>query len=152
MALGNRIKELREKNNISQEKMSLDINVSRQTISKWENDTALPDSNNISVLCEYFNVTADYLLNGKEEEKQKNVIFDKKWLTIYIIYLIIGTVVLTFGILFLTVDVFKNSVKITGTSSFVEFPVGIILIVISAIIFLINGIKLIIFVRDNKKK
>lgn len=152
MTLGNRIKELREKNNISQEKMSLDINVSRQTISKWENDTALPDSNNISVLCEYFNVTADYLLNGKEEEKQKNVIFDKKWLTIYIIYLIIGTVVLTFGILFLTVDVFKNSVKITGTSSFIEFPVGIILIVISAIIFLINGIKLIIFIRDNKKK
>ena len=152
MTIGERIKKLREDNQISQEKLSLDINVSRQTISKWENDTVMPDSNNISVLCEYFNITADYLLNGKIEEKQKSVIFDKKWLIIYIIYLIIGTVVLTFGILFLTVHVFKNSVKITGTSSFIEFPVGIILIVISAIIFLINGIKLIFFIKDNRKK
>ena len=152
MTIGNRIKELREKNNISQETMSLDINVSRQTVSKWEYDTALPDSNNISVLCEYFNVSADYLLNGKEEIKQNKVVFDKKWLTIYIIYLAIGTIVLTFGILFLTVDVFKDSIKITGSSSFIEFPLGIILIVISAIIFLINGIKLMLFIRDNRKK
>ena len=54
MTIGERIKALREERNISQETMSFEINVSRQTISKWENDSVLPDSNNISVLCKYF--------------------------------------------------------------------------------------------------
>lgn len=39
------------------------MNISRQSISRWENGTALPDANNILHLTKLFNVTADYLLN-----------------------------------------------------------------------------------------
>jgi len=39
------------------------MDVSRQAISRWENGTALPDSNNLLQLSKLFNVTADYLLN-----------------------------------------------------------------------------------------
>ena len=43
------------------------MNVSRQAISRWENGTALPDSNNILQLSKLFDVTADYLLNDDYE-------------------------------------------------------------------------------------
>lgn len=38
MTLGERIKELRNKNNLSQEKLALELNVSRQAVQKWETD------------------------------------------------------------------------------------------------------------------
>lgn len=149
MTLGKRIKKLREERNISQEKLSFDINISRQTISKWENDSVLPDSNSIGILCSYFNVTADYLINGVEIDKtiiSKNKFkFDIK----AIILLIIGIIVLVFGILFLTIESFKDSVKISTNSSFMDIPLGIILIILSFVIFIILGLNIVL---NNKKE
>lgn len=54
MSLGNKISELRRKKGISQEKLAQNLNVSRQTISKWEQDSVLPDTANIIFLCRYF--------------------------------------------------------------------------------------------------
>jgi len=158
MTLGNRIKELREKKNISQEKLALDINTSRQTVSKWENDTVLPDSNNISVLCKYFNVSADYLLHGEEVENKKeentnddisaNVITSGK--VFNIIMLVISFILLIFGILFETIPAFKNIVSVSSGSSFLQIPVGLILIVLSLVLLLFFGVK--ITKNNNKNK
>ena len=63
MKLSEKIIQLRKVNNWSQEDLAEKMDVSRQAISRWENNTALPDANNILQLSKLFNVTADYLLN-----------------------------------------------------------------------------------------
>lgn len=67
MTLGEKIKELRKKNNISQEELSEKIGVSRQTITKWENDAGLPDIENIKTIASLFNISIDELLDYKKE-------------------------------------------------------------------------------------
>lgn len=67
MKLSDKIIQLRKSNGWSQEDLAEKMDVSRQAISRWENGTALPDSNNILQLSKLFNVTADYLLNDDYE-------------------------------------------------------------------------------------
>lgn len=65
MTIGEKIIHLRIANNVSQEKLAKLLNVSRQSISKWECDESLPQIDNIIELCRIFKVTADELLNRK---------------------------------------------------------------------------------------
>ncbi|MDT8336937.1 MAG: helix-turn-helix transcriptional regulator [Candidatus Izemoplasmatales bacterium] len=62
-----KIHELRKANKLSQEELAQRLNVSRQTVSKWETGIVMPDINNLLKLSEIFNVSTDYIL--KEETK-----------------------------------------------------------------------------------
>lgn len=76
MTIGERLLKLRRDKNISQEELANELDVSRQTVSKWETDQSLPDSDKIIPLCEYFGITSDELLTGNsniKEAKQDNV-------------------------------------------------------------------------------
>ena len=76
MTIGERLLKLRKEKNISQEELANVLNVSRQTISKWETDQTTPDFDKIVPLCEYFNITSDELLSGKKDiikEKNNNI-------------------------------------------------------------------------------
>ena len=66
MAIGNRLYNLRKEKNISQEELANALDVSRQTISKWETGESTPDFNKICPLCDYFGITSDELLSGKQ--------------------------------------------------------------------------------------
>lgn len=63
MTLGQKIKKIRNKFGLSQEQLAEIINVSRQAITKWENDGGLPDVSNLQELSKVFGITVDYLLN-----------------------------------------------------------------------------------------
>ena len=63
MKLSDKIIKYRKSNGWSQEEKKKKLNVSRQTISRWENGTALPDAQNILHISKLFNITTDYLLN-----------------------------------------------------------------------------------------
>lgn len=65
--LGERIATLRKDRNLSQETLAEQVGVSRQAISKWERDEALPDIYNLTTLSEIFGVTIDELLKGSGE-------------------------------------------------------------------------------------
>ena len=54
MTIGAKIVHLRIVNNISQDELSKMLMVSRQTLSKWENDETLPQVDKIRELCEIF--------------------------------------------------------------------------------------------------
>lgn len=56
------LKELRKKFKLSQEQVAEKINVSRQTIAKWENGESIPDINSCLALSELYNVTLDNLV------------------------------------------------------------------------------------------
>ena len=64
MEIGNKIMELRKKNNLSQEELAEKVGVSRQTISKWELGETSPDIKQAKLLSEIFNVSLDELVNN----------------------------------------------------------------------------------------
>lgn len=66
-----RIYALRKSAGLSQEELAHKTGVSRQTISKWESGTMVPESSNLRSLCLLFDVSADYLLFGKEADPVK---------------------------------------------------------------------------------
>ena len=67
MTLGQKIKDLRKKANITQEELAEKIGVSRQIVTKWENDSGLPDIENLKNIASLFNISIDELLNYKKE-------------------------------------------------------------------------------------
>lgn len=65
MTFGEKIQLLRKQKGLSQEKLSEQLEVSRQAISKWELGESLPDTENVVRLSKLFNVSIDYLLNDE---------------------------------------------------------------------------------------
>lgn len=66
MILADKIIHLRKKYNMTQEDLAEKLNVSRQSVSKWEGNQATPDLNKVLKLSKLFGVTTDYLLNDDE--------------------------------------------------------------------------------------
>lgn len=64
MTLGQKLKEIRKRFGLSQEQLAGIMNVSRQAITKWENDIGNPDTSNLLELSKVFGITIDYLLNN----------------------------------------------------------------------------------------
>lgn len=60
--LGNKIKELRRKNHLTQAQLAEKLNVARSAVALWEIDNTDPNLTNIISLARVFNVTTDYLL------------------------------------------------------------------------------------------
>ncbi len=67
MIFADKILELRKKNGWSQEDLADKMNVSRQSISKWESAQATPDIAKIIQLSELFGVSTDYLVKDELE-------------------------------------------------------------------------------------
>ena len=65
MGIAERMKHLRTGRGLSQEKLAEQLNVSRQTISKWENGLAVPSGDNLNQLGKALGVPVDFLLNGE---------------------------------------------------------------------------------------
>ena len=61
-----RLKELRERKKISQQKLAIDLSISQSSISKYEIGLAEPDINTIIMLSDYFKVNTDYLLGRSD--------------------------------------------------------------------------------------
>lgn len=66
MSLGETIYKLRTEKNLSQGDLAEKLEVSRQSISKWENNSAVPDLEKIIKLSEIFEVSLDELVKGQE--------------------------------------------------------------------------------------
>ncbi len=103
MTLGERIKELRNKNNLSQEKLAFELHVSRQAVQKWEQDVCDPSLDTLNAMTIFFNVTLDYLVNGTDiisEETKDNAsssVLDKVDIVLLILLLLsIGLFIGTF--------------------------------------------------------
>ena len=70
MKLADKLFELRKEKGWSQEKLAEQINVSRQSISKWESGQALPELEKVVELSKIFQVTTDYLLLEDSDKPQ----------------------------------------------------------------------------------
>ena len=65
MSIGERITELRKQQNISQGQLASALEVSRQAVSKWENDLAAPDVMNMIKLADLLDTDIQYLSTGR---------------------------------------------------------------------------------------
>ena len=80
MALSEKIYELRKKAGLSQEQLAEQLGVSRQAVSKWESGKAVPESDTLITISNYFHVTLDYLLkeNDTAEPESEPVVSKDK--------------------------------------------------------------------------
>jgi transcriptional regulator with XRE-family HTH domain len=67
MILADKIIRLRKQLGWSQEELAEKMNVSRQSVSKWESTNSIPDLNKIIMLAEIFDVSTDFLLKDDVE-------------------------------------------------------------------------------------
>lgn len=73
MYISKRLKELRAAKGFSQERLAELLNVSRQTVSSWENERSYPDVHNLIMLCDIYSVSLDDLMKGDIEIMKKEV-------------------------------------------------------------------------------
>ncbi len=64
------LKLIRKQKNLNQLKVALDLNISREALSHYENGKRNPDVQMLRRLSEYFDVSIDFLINGKEYTKR----------------------------------------------------------------------------------
>lgn len=69
MNFGEKLYELRKEKKLSQEEVADKLNVTRQTVSKWETNQSTPDFDKVLPLCELFGISADELLSGDKKEE-----------------------------------------------------------------------------------
>lgn len=66
MTFGEKIREARKQNGLSQEELSKKLCLSRPTITKWESDRGMPDIENLKMLSKLLDVSIDYLLSDSD--------------------------------------------------------------------------------------
>jgi transcriptional regulator with XRE-family HTH domain len=75
MNLSEKIQNLRKEKQLSQEELAEKLDISRQSVSKWESGLAMPEIDKLIMLSEIFGVTTDYLLkDGEPLRKDDDII------------------------------------------------------------------------------
>lgn len=102
MKIGDKLKEARLKNNMTQEEVAGKIFVSRQSISNWENNKTYPDIGNVIALSDLYEISLDELLKGSDsfmkhlEESTDLVKSNKKLIGIIILALLTMIIIALF--------------------------------------------------------
>ena len=75
VSIGERITDLRKKADLSQGQLASLLEVSRQAVSKWENDTSSPDTIRLIQLADVLNTDVEFLATGKMPKKKVERIY-----------------------------------------------------------------------------
>lgn len=99
MSLGENLQYLRSEKNWTQEELAERLEVSRQTISKWESGGAFPEMEKLLLLCDLFDTNMDTLLRGNVQQvfEHKTANYEEHY-NKYIWQIVIGTTGILFGV------------------------------------------------------
>lgn len=86
------IKELRQRDNLSQNEFAKKYGVTYQAVSKWENGKNLPDVVLLKEICNDYNISLDYVLGNKKKSKLKYFI-----IFILVLLIILSIVLISFS-------------------------------------------------------
>lgn len=80
MNFASNLQKLRKKKNMSQEKLAEKLDVTRQSVSKWESSITYPEMDKLISICKIFNVDMDTLVNGDVDsiKEEKKITIDTK--------------------------------------------------------------------------
>ena len=146
MSLGDKLIELRKSLHLSQEEVAERLNVTRQTISKWETDQSMPDFDKVMPLCNLYDITPDELFVGKKKEEEKVVVDeneikkDKKT----------KCLVLSIFLYFVAFAWLVASVAAFGINAVVAFAITVIICGVATCIIIYSSIMY--KVKKEKKK
>lgn len=111
------LKKKRIEAHLSQEELAEQLNISRQSISKWENEKGYPNIETLLKISEIFNITVDELLKGDDYLKNKIIQDSKKlkypkWKSFFDILIFIGLIFIIAKIIVFIIT------KVTGNEIF----------------------------------
>ena len=69
------LREIRKKRRLNQQKVAIDLNISRESLSYYENGKREPSLSLLVEMSRYFNVSINYLITGKEFEKRLDSVY-----------------------------------------------------------------------------
>lgn len=123
--IGSIIKDIRKKNNLTQNEFASILGVTFQAVSKWENDKSIPDITILKDISNKFNVDLNYLISGKKANINKKSFFKKNMIIItVIIFIIISVCVFLFfhkhNYEFKTLNGETKDIKVTGSITYDE--------------------------------
>ena len=78
MELEERLVQLRKDHGLSQNELAERLNVSRQTISKWERGTVVPSGDNLISLSELYGITLDDLVHDRIQQKIEESLVERR--------------------------------------------------------------------------
>ena len=129
ITLGQKIQIQREKHRLSQDELAEKLDVSRQTISNWENDKVKLDITKAEQICRLFDISMDYLRSDKYVQEQNT---EKKsphrTLVISVISIAVSAAALALSVFFLLESPSPDAVSstITFTNSFAISAVAVV--------------------------
>ena len=154
MSLGENLQYLRKKENITQEQLAEQLDVSRQSVSKWESDTTYPEMNTLLQLCRMFHCSMDDLvqgnihdinIEGKTEYDVHMNLFSK--------LISLGVGIILFGISFMSLLYGINYFISTGAEVIKEDfanMIFLIFVTIGTAILIVIGIQHSNFINKNQ--
>lgn len=152
MNLGENIYKFRTEANMSQTDLANALEVSRQSVSKWENNSAVPDLERLINMSKLFDVTLDELVYGKKEEAKREGFQDSTYPQITLNFkprVVAGASMLIFGMVFFLLALFWGNHLWFGEviGELVGLTIGLIgLFLVATYEFKVFAITLTIFV------
>lgn len=146
MKLSKQIIRIRKLNNLTQEELANDLNVTRQAVSKWERDISLPDLETIKLISNKYNVSIDTLMNNDVIDEEEPVSIKK-----YIFYLIIFCIPIL-GLIYLIIQAHINdNINIRNLAKAILIIIISIIIIFIVLYFAFNIISEIKWAYDQLK-
>ena len=90
MTLGEKLRNARKQEGLTQEQLSEKLGISRSAVAKWETDNGIPDISNLIALSDEFGLSLDELIKENTAVKKKLIADSsaKKWHILIIMYLL----------------------------------------------------------------
>lgn len=146
MKLSKQIIRIRKLNNLTQEELANDLNVTRQAVSKWERDISLPDLETIKLISNKYNISIDTLMNNDVIDEEEPVSIKK-----YIFYLIIFSIPIL-GFIYLIIQAYVNdNINIRNLAKAILIIIISIIIIFIVLYFAFNIISEIKWAYDQLK-
>ena len=90
MNLADNLKKIRKENNLSQEQLAEKLNVSRQSVSKWESGISYPEMDKVIQICNIFNININELMNeniAEVKESNESQMINNKYISSFFDYI-----------------------------------------------------------------
>lgn len=141
MSLGENLQYLRKRENITQEQLAEKLDVSRQSVSKWESDTTYPEMEKLIQLCQMFHCGMDDLVQGNikdinvegKEEYEDHMNRFSKYISAAIGLILLGLslMLILYGCNFFLGGIIKE--EVTGLIFFVLLTISVAILIVTGI-------------------
>ncbi|MCH4013657.1 MAG: helix-turn-helix domain-containing protein [Solobacterium sp.] len=147
MEFGEQIRQIRQKEQLTQAQLAEKLHVTRQAVSNWENNKNLPDLEMIILIAQTFHVTLDWLILGGENMNQmtEKLIEDGRETNqakFRYKTALIGLILAVLGVVMIVIEGSTSYVAENGMlmEHFWMIPIGLLLILSGVITILVSGI------------